>query len=477
MSQALAGKSFRGVRGSAPRAGAVAPGSRDARAERHLGNTTKNPSKLAAQRLNQLRDQRKRDSRWLLQEAVRRVSHLARVCGCRRRRIPNDEPSIRRKDGKAHYAGVQLCGSIWACPLCGGKIRQRRAEEINTALVRFRDERIHWGVGREAPACPIDAKDQATTGTVYLLSLTLPHDFGEALGDLLPIISAAFSALVSGRRWWDDCERFAIVGYIRAHDSTSGANGWHPHFHVILLVSQALDASQLQQLRRRLYSRWVRAIIGRRPRLGRRGEAYEQSRRIPSFRHGVHIEEARTIEEVARYASEVAGDVPEIRKTVVVGEKKLGLELTRQDLKRGTETSRTPWEILRAIALAPTTCDDDGVVTTGPDVARDIRLWREWERETHGKQAIRWSKGLKRVFGVDDLSDEEIAAEEVGGDVVHQFDAVEWWAVCGNDGAAARLLVLAETQGAEAVRAHLTALVARFVAQKRHLPFKRRAAA
>lgn len=466
----MAGKSFPGVRGSAPGVGpAKGP------ATRALGNTTKNPSSVALQRLRDARDAERRAERWKLQETVRRISHLPRVCACRRRRIKADfDPSIRVQAGRAHYAGVQLCGSIWVCPNCGPKIRQRRAEEIERALVAFMREPIHWGEGdRRARACPLAERDQAKAGTVLLLTLTMPHDFGEGLRPLLRTISKGFEALVSGRRWWDDCDDFGLVGYIRAHDSTHGANGWHPHFHVVLLARDELTPSQLRQLRRRLYVRWAKAIAGRRRKLGRRGDAWEGQRRLPSYRHGLHIEPARSVNDVARYAAEIAGDIeapPPPPTRVVVGERtRLGLELTRQDLKRGTETSRTPWEILRAIAYAPTTCDEDGVVTESPELRRDLRLWSEWESETHGKQAMRWSAGLKRVFAVAEKTDEEIAAEEIGGETVHQFNELEWWAVWGTDGAPGRMLALAETDPEE-MRRYLAAIVATFVRQKRHLP-------
>jgi hypothetical protein len=33
----------------------------------------------------------------------------------------------------AHFAGLMVCGSVWACPECSAKIRAVRSEEIGRA--------------------------------------------------------------------------------------------------------------------------------------------------------------------------------------------------------------------------------------------------------------------------------------------------------------------------------------------------------
>ena len=34
---------------------------------------------------------------------------------------------------KAHYGNVQLCASIWACPVCAKRITENRREELKRA--------------------------------------------------------------------------------------------------------------------------------------------------------------------------------------------------------------------------------------------------------------------------------------------------------------------------------------------------------
>jgi hypothetical protein len=79
-----------------------------------------------------------------------------------------------------------------------------------------------------------------------LLTLTLPHDFGQPLTELLDTVRQSFSILVSGRRWQEDKTRFGLMHWVRAHDVTVGPNGWHPHLHIVLLGSRRLSSRELE---------------------------------------------------------------------------------------------------------------------------------------------------------------------------------------------------------------------------------------
>jgi hypothetical protein len=102
---------------------------------------------------------------------------------------------------------------------------------------------------------------------------------------------------------------------------------------------------------------------------------------------------------------------------------------------------RTPFEIL------------DGFRWTG-DLA-DLALWHEYERASRGHQAITWSKGLRKLLAAPARTDEELAAEEVGGDIVTLIEASAWRAITVVPGLPGYLLDEAERGGASAVRAVL----------------------
>jgi hypothetical protein len=56
----------------------------------------------------------------------------------------------------------------------------------------------------------------------------------------------------------------------------------------------------------------------------------------------------------------------------------------------------------------------------------NLVLWREYERATKGRQAITWSKGLRQLLAVTERTDEEIAAEEIGGEDLAVIHGDDW---------------------------------------------------
>ena len=320
-----------------------------------------------------------RATRYAVRDVLRHVTGLRRHQGCGRHRIRDRDVQLRLalEDGNAvaHYSGLQACGAIWTCPVCSPKIRQHRAVDADRACATW--------------------LAQHGAGALLLLTLTLPHDHGETLQTVLASTRAAFSALVSGRAWKADKSAYGVRHYIRAHDVTVGANGWHPHLHLLLFLDRALTAEQLQAFRDRLFHRWGAAVAS-------------LDRRAPSYAHGVKLEAARSRADAARYVCQVVAGDPEHAVPVAY-------ELTRGDLKTSHHAGqRTPWQVLADYG--------DG------HRERDRQLWLEYERATRRVNAIRWSVGLRRAVQLDtpELSDEQIALAEVGGDVLLTFTREQW---------------------------------------------------
>lgn len=341
---------------------------------------------------------------------MRRVA----LCGRKVLEVPGEQPEIRRQADDvrgfvAHFSRVALCGRVWLCPVCGPRIRQARAGELDTACVRW--------------------IEQHGVRSVALLTLTLPHDFGEKLQTVLGAVRGAYGALVAGRAWQTDKRRFGLAHYVRAHDVTVGRNGWHPHLHAVLFGTRALAAAELEELQGRLATRWADAV--------------EQThRRRPSMDRGVLLEQARTTRDLGRYVCQViAGPEDDVVP--------VALEVTRGDLKtaRGPD-ARTPWQVLEDVA------------NPDPWERREARaLWAEWEDATRGVHAIRWSKGLRQSVELgEELTDEEVVALEVGGDTVHVFTVWEWYRLTRLPGALVAVLEAAELAGGAGVRAYLRSL-------------------
>lgn len=189
--------------------------------------------------------------------------------------------------------------------------------------------------------------------------------------------------------------------------------------HVLLFGERALSAPELADLRASIHHRWSSAVT--------RNEFRE-----PSAQHGVKLELARHGTDVARYLCQVIIGSTDDRSRAVA------FEVTRGDLKTSRHNGhRTAWQILAAFAE---TGDFD-----------DLTTWHEWERETKGVRAIRWSNGLHKLVEVLEQTDAEVQAVEIGGEVIWVFGPGEWYVVSRSGGARARVLEAAERGGADAV--------------------------
>jgi hypothetical protein len=94
-------------------------------------------------------------------------------------------------------------------------------------------------------------------------------------------------------------------------------------------------------------------------------------------------------------------------------------------------------------------------LSTGDEA--DLLLWQEWERGMRGAKQLTWSRGLKARYAVEEKSDEALAAEEVGGDVVVTITPTQWRALV-RLGLRVRLLEALEDGGERAAEAMLASL-------------------
>lgn len=340
---------------------------------------------------------------------------MRRVQWCGRRRVHFGNVQVYQRDGVAHFANVQNCGSVHACPVCAPRIRQRRAMEIDKAV------RLHLDAG----------------GSAFFMTFTLPHDFGDALAPMLRSVANAFRRVVAGSGYVADKRDYSITGTIRASETTFGKAGAHPHLHVIFFCDRQLADREMRALHASLFFRWSRGV---------ESVGY----RAPLI--GLCPIERVTMSGLGAYVQKYV--------TTVETDRRLGMEMTRHDLKAARRKGRTPFQVLRDFA-------DTG------DCA-DLELWREWERASHGTKSLTWSKGLKARFAVNEKTDEELAAETVGGELVVELTVDQWNLVTGED-AQLQVLEIAESEGAEGV--HLWLSFAAMRRSNRESAFRARCAA
>lgn len=198
-------------------------------------------------------------------------------------------------------------------------------------------------------------------GHAYLATFTNSHHRGDNLADLLPSQKKAFVKFWQKRKVTEMLKRLGYKGRIVATEVTWGEqNGWHPHYHMIFFFDHEINPQGLQSF---LALEWQDACI-------------KAGLKAPDLIHGVDV---RNGTRAAEYVS------------------KWGLEdeVTKGHLKKGLNGSLTPFDLLR-----------------GASANNHFKtLFKQFADVFKGKQQLVWSKGLKDLLGIEQMTDEELIEE------------------------------------------------------------------
>jgi hypothetical protein len=343
-----------------------------------------------------------RVNRFILQQVARKLLPKTRTNYCLRLRQKGKQVEVWKSNEfkTASFAGLQTCGSVWACPVCAAKIAERRRGEIIAAM----------------------AAHKAAGGSVTMLTLTCPHQRTDNLGDLLKKQAKALNRFTNDRHVKAAFQSMGIIGQIRALEVTHGRlspsnNGWHPHYHLLqfggLGVGHVpLDWLQMVDLEDVLYQRWANAC-----KLAGLGE--------PSRAHGLKLDDGS---KAAKYVS------------------KWGLEdeMTKGHTKKALH-GETPFDFLRSY-LADSTDKQAGA------------LFREFAETFKGKRQLLWSTGLKKRYAIGELSDEELSAQmDDPAVILGQISLPQWCDVLAVEGRGV-VLQLAASGGWDAVAVYLASI-------------------
>ena len=352
------------------RAVATAPGPAEGRG---AGGPGAGGARLGKPADNSSRRRERRSEAMRTRARLWEFSSLPRVRACGRVPTTSGGGAVLRlsehSDGerRAGVAGLQSCGSPWACPVCSRKISAERSREVAQVL-RTVAER---------------------NGSAALVTLTMRHREGDRLDVLWDALSHAWGAVTSGRGWVNDRERFGIVGWLRAVEVTHGAHGWHVHVHAVVVLDAPTSLEMMEALGDRMFARWEAKL----QRLGLSAVA---------DRGGLDVTPVQ-----------LTGDNIEAVSAYVT---KASLEVTAQTAKQARNGNRTPFAILRDF------------LATG--LADDGELWLAWERASHGRRQLTWSRDLRAWARLHrERSDEEVASEDLGGEDAIILPPETWAAV------------------------------------------------
>lgn len=265
-----------------------------------------------------------------------------------------------RQDGTLGFTGLLRCNSVWECPVCAPRLMQARAEQLRELFTRH----------------------QEAGGSVLMVTLTGPHDYGDDLESMRRHVANAWRKVITGAPWSRWRKRHHVIGFVRSLEVTHGANGWHPHLHILVyFAGKKPPAGEL--VRRWFFNRWALAFT--------RGTAW----RFPSRENGCVV----TVPKEGDYLAKMG----------------LSSELTLSHKKRGRARNRSPWQILADLA------------SKGEE--RDEVLWREWSSGMRGARQLTFSRELRRRYSEADQMALDLPApdvEEAAGVEVAWWSAREW---------------------------------------------------
>ena len=309
------------------------------------------------------------DVRQRLYHAKRAVRHLQRkrVRACGWARTGDDVSIVIDQNGKGQFRGVQHCSCFWECCTCQMLIKGKRRQEVEAAVES-------WGQRR-----------------CVMMTLTLSHARKDKLGALRKGLARAYTALTRGAPWGRFKDHVRIAGSLRVIELKHGANGWHPHIHVVWFLQDEPKAEH--QIKTSKGTEWIIPHAPFSPRAAERDPAMWIRQRWQTMverhvgaEHIPHMERGVTVTTLAS-ASYVT---------------KLGLEVADPGDNKTSGKSRTPVQIAYDYARFGR--------------KRDAALWRVYSRQMRGTRALTWSVGMKAKLGILSLSDAELLAEDEQAD-------------------------------------------------------------
>lgn len=304
----------------------------------------------------------KNASRYRLQDASAQLLRKEfRVSACCRAVIKTETSVnvVQHPSGKLSYSNVQKCGSVWVCPVCSAKIASERRTELATLI----DAAVNAGAA------------------VAMVTLTVPHGIGDELSVVLAAMSKAKRLMQNRKPWKRWAADHGLIGEVRALECTYGANGFHPHFHILLFFRK-----QTAVIPAHVLKMWQDACV-------------TAGLKIPSDK-GFDYRTAK--KSISDYVCKFGMDY----------------ELTYgNQTKTARKDGRVPFQLLADYY-------DKKDLQAGA-------AFRIYAKAFKGKRQLVYSKGLKALFGLaPEKTDEEIMSDETDTKVVYSLTRKKWQALC-----------------------------------------------
>jgi hypothetical protein len=313
---------------------------------------------------------------------------------------------------RAYYRNLMKCGLGWVCPLCAQRLSEIRRSMITSALDNTRTKYL-----------PI------------MVTYTARHTIHDSLSDTLKTMTSAYRRMRQQRLWRLYKDEYMVRGETRAVEITYGANGWHPHFHVILWLDIAMlkvcereggvfDLSMIAgPLERHLFTMWsdsLSAVGG-------------------STQEGVGLRVSMERGDLSAYTTKYGEVLPKDTSKWT-----LAHELTKGSSKKLHIGGRTVWDLLLEFYAGS---------------AQSGRLFQEYHKATRGMSQLQFTPGLKHELGIMDIDDSQVLDDEMTeAEIMLLSIPREQWRLILARGAQGILLDIASQGSTDALRHFLAKL-------------------
>jgi len=250
-------------------------------------------------------------------------------------------------------------------------------------------------------------------GQIFFLTLTFPHYKQDSLKELIVKQREALKFYRKTYAYKQFVKETGYKGSIRALEVTFGlGNGWHPHTHEILFCTNKVTFAAIKK---RLFKAWYDSCV-------------KAGLPKPSYRNGVDVQGGNKAGEYLN---------------------KYGCELALSHTKKARNDRFSPFDLLRAYKH-----DNDKQLGA---------KFVEFATAMKGARQLFWSPGLKDKFGINDMTDDELAAlQEDKSDEQGRIELIQWRAVV-RYGARATVLILSQSHSFETACRLIDGLFARYV--------------
>lgn len=343
-----------------------------------------------------------RTMRYALQSVAASLLPEERVHDCQKKLIPvvRDVEVMREKAGKgAWYRNLQVCASVWMCPVCASRITEGRRREVQQCLDNINCRKV-------------------------LVTYTLRHNQREVLRLVLTGLKESYEAMWSGRWQTEFKDEWGYIGAVKTLEVTYGENGFHPHFHTILFLNTDANTDDLETgLLRVLRERWLHCL-----KLRGRDANWKNGLKVTAVYAGV-----------AEYVAKWGHEPSDALGWDIVS------EVTKSPSKTAHRAGKTPLGILRDAAYGD---------------KRSKSLWKVYALTFKGSPQIRISPLVREMAGLKakQASDATLAGGDTIDAVLFAKISFEDWRIVLRHAARGRILDIVQKGDVEEFLDYLQSL-------------------